>query len=126
MIPGHSDIMDLVKKGATLEVQEKILELREAALRAQEENLELKTKLAHLEEMLLLKNKAIWKKPSYWLDNDGVMDGPFCQKCYDSLQKLIRLQDGKNDCWNCRECKSHYTGPNYVEPRFERGRDAFY
>jgi hypothetical protein len=125
MIPGHSEIMDLIKKGATLEVQEKILELREAALRSQEENLELRTKVARLEEKLHLKNKVIWRKPSYWLDNDGVKDGPFCQKCYDSAQKLIRLQDGSNDCWNCHECKSFYTGPNYVEPRFEPDIDGF-
>lgn len=122
MIPGHSEIMDLVKKGATLEVQEKILELREATLRAQEENLELKAKVALLEEKLQLRNNVVWKKPSYWVDKDG----PFCQKCYDSEQKLIRLQDGTNDCWSCLECKSYYTGQNYVEPRFERDSNGLY
>jgi len=126
MIPGHTEIMDLVKKGTTLEVQEKILELREAALRAQEENLELKTKVARLEETLKLRNKVFWNKPSYWIDDDGTIDGPFCQKCYDSVQKLIRLQDGTNDCWNCHECKSYYTGPNYVAPRLERDSGGFY
>ena len=45
-IPRYSDIVDLIKKGATLEAQEKIIELREAALELQEENIRLKEELS--------------------------------------------------------------------------------
>ncbi len=36
-LPRYKEIVELVKKGATLEAQEKIIELREAALELQEE-----------------------------------------------------------------------------------------
>ena len=41
-IPSYKEIADLFKKGATLEAQEKIMELREAALACREENISLK------------------------------------------------------------------------------------
>ena len=40
-LPSYSLIADLLKKGATLEAQEQIMKLREAALQQQEENLRL-------------------------------------------------------------------------------------
>ena len=41
MIPKYKDIIDLVKKGSTIEAQEKIMQLREAAMELKEENLTL-------------------------------------------------------------------------------------
>jgi hypothetical protein len=49
-IPRYKDIVELMKKGATLEAQEKIMELREAALDLQEENINLKNKVLEIEE----------------------------------------------------------------------------
>ena len=37
-IPSYKDIVDLIKKGATLEAQERVMELREAAISLQDEN----------------------------------------------------------------------------------------
>ena len=116
MIPNYKDIFDLIKKGSTLEAQEKIIELRTAALDLQEENEILRKKIAELENALKLKESIKWKKPSYWLGEDG----PFCQRCYDVNNNLVRLQGGKNDSWNCRECKNSYYGPNYVPPQRTR------
>lgn len=125
MIPRYSDIVDLLKKGSTIEAQEKILELREAAMELQEENLELKARISQLEKRLAVKEKVLWRKPSYWLHSEDHEDGPFCQKCYDSNQDLIRLQGGENDCWECKECRSSFVGPGYVMPRLEP-RGGFY
>lgn len=52
MLPKYTEITDLLKKGATLEAQEKIMELREFALQLQEENIELKNQLKIKEELL--------------------------------------------------------------------------
>ncbi len=38
-LPNYGDIVELIKKGATLEAQEKIMELRDGALDLQEQNL---------------------------------------------------------------------------------------
>jgi hypothetical protein len=49
-IPSYKDIYELVKAGATIEAQEKIMELRQAAMDAQEENLGLRRRVMELEE----------------------------------------------------------------------------
>jgi hypothetical protein len=91
MLPNYKDIIDLVKKGSTLEAQEKIMELREAAISQQEENIELRQRVKALEEQLALRAKVLWEAPYYWTEEDQKRDGPFCQSCYDK-DGLIRLQ----------------------------------
>ena len=48
-LPSYKDIIELLKKGATIEAQEKIMELREAALALQEENINLKNQVLELQ-----------------------------------------------------------------------------
>jgi hypothetical protein len=48
-LPGYKDIIELVKTGATIEAQEKIMELRQAALDGQEENIRLRNRVSELE-----------------------------------------------------------------------------
>ena len=48
-LPKYKDIVDLLKKGATIEAQEKIIELREAAMDLQEENIGLKSQIFELQ-----------------------------------------------------------------------------
>ncbi|MEL4441435.1 hypothetical protein AAEH88_19565 [Shewanella algae] len=115
MLPRYKDIAELVKKGATVEAQEKIMELREAALELQEENLELKERVRSLEKALSEKSKLVYEAPFYWKDNGSERDGPFCQQCYDSSEKQIRLQDNGEDYWHCFTCKRGYAGPNHKE-----------
>ena len=113
MLPRYKDIVELLKKGATVEAQEKIMELREAALELQEETTELRTRVSELEEELKIKGNLEYSKNTYWLwkeDDAGdntIKDGPFCQRCYDADQKLIRLQDWGVD-WLCMNCEKTY------------------
>jgi len=116
MIPRYKEIVDLIKKGSTLEAQEKIIELRESALELQEENQQLKIRVAELESQAKIEPELVYEKPAYWRVLDSSRDGPFCQKCWDSDSLLIRLQGGENDQWHCCQCKSSYRGPNYVFP----------
>ncbi len=48
-LPGYKDIIELVKAGATIEAQEKIMELRQSALDWQEENIRLRERVTQLE-----------------------------------------------------------------------------
>jgi len=48
-IPSYKDIIDLIKAGATIEAQEKIMELRQSALNIQEENIGLRNRILDLE-----------------------------------------------------------------------------
>jgi hypothetical protein len=98
----------LIKKGMTLEAQEKIMELREAALQCQEENLNLRKRIQELENQLTIRENLIFERPVYYLKSEGKKDGPFCQVCYDRDGKLIRLQDYAPREWNCIACRSFY------------------
>lgn len=116
MLPKYKDIVDLMKKGSTIEAQEQIMALREGALELQEENLELKEKLSELEKSIKELDDVIYDNSCYWKTAEEDRDGPFCQRCYDVDNNLVRLQGGKNEKWNCRECDKTYYGKNYVRP----------
>jgi hypothetical protein len=107
------DVTDLVKKGATIEAQEKILALREAALMLQEENLKLKDRIKDLEDELSVKENLVFEEKCYWLFKDGEQkDGPFCQICKDKDNKLIRMQvRQQGNFWKCYVCKTAFRTP---------------
>jgi ribosomal protein L37AE/L43A len=113
LLPNYKDIVDLLKKGSTLEAQEKIMELREGALALQEENLSLREKIKELEERLNKKKNIVWQAPLYWMQDGDNKEGPFCQKCYDADEKLIRLQDVEKGNWHCKVCDSVYFDDSY-------------
>jgi DNA-binding transcriptional MerR regulator len=48
-LPKYKEIIDLIKTGATIEAQEKIMELRQSALELQEANVELRERIIELE-----------------------------------------------------------------------------
>ncbi|WP_394182680.1 hypothetical protein [Marinomonas posidonica] len=108
VIPKYKDISDLLDKGATVEALERIMELREATLELQEENLDLKVKVKKLEEDLEEKAKLTYEAPFYWMIDGGKKDGPFCQQCHDSDKKNIRLQNYRDGWWNCATCKNNF------------------
>jgi len=98
-------------------IQDTLFYIREELLKVQEENHNLKVQVKQLEEKLQQKGKLQYIKPSYWVVEGETGDGPFCQRCYDAESKLVRLQEGSRDFWNCRECKNNYHGPNYTPPK---------
>jgi hypothetical protein len=109
-LPTYKDILELIKKGATVEAQEKIMELRETALILQEENFALRERIKALEDELKLKQQLKFEKLKYWLIDGQTKDGPFCQRCWDVEKKLVRLQQYQhNDVWRCFECKNVYS-----------------
>ncbi len=65
-------ICELIKKGSTIEAQEKIMELREEALELQEENMELKTEIMELKKELKM-----------------YTEGDRCPKCRESTWKVV-------------------------------------
>lgn len=106
MLPKYQDIVELIKKGATVEAQEKIMELRETALELQEENVNLKSQVNELQQALKLKEQLRWSGSVYWLEAEaGKKEGPYCPRCYDVDGKLVRLQNWDTD-WNCFQCKN--------------------
>lgn len=113
-IPNYQDIIDLIQNGATLAAREKIMELREAALRLQEENLELKERLGRLEGEADPCRGMSFDRGVYWLrkpTDDGTnMVGPFCQVCHDRDRKPVRLHRNNTPGggWYCAVCRNQF------------------
>jgi len=117
IIDTAKDVYELAKKGATLELQEELLKMREEALALQEDNLNLKQRISELESQSNLKEDFEFDGSLYWKTlDDGNSEGPFCQRCYDTEKKLVRLQDAsytdmdgsRVKMWTCRACKASY------------------
>jgi hypothetical protein len=107
-----TDIVDLIKKGSTLEAQERIMKLREAALDLQAENLQLRERVETMERELRLRAEVEWDGVAYWRKkDDGTKDGPFCQRCMDVDSKLVRMHETEGNqslFWHCVACRSSF------------------
>ncbi len=114
-LPDYKEITELLKKGLTLEAQEKIMELRVGALELQEDNLKLRERVRHLESELTLARDFSFEAATglYWLAKpEGSRDGPFCAVCHDEHKRIARLHDGRNRAaqsrWLCMICSNTF------------------
>ena len=108
-IPSYRDIVDLLKKGATLEAQERIMELREATILLQDENHVLKDRVKQLEEALCFKEGLQFIAPFYFKEGDG---NPFCPRCWEKDKRGIHVgpETAKGYIFirTCPDCKAEY------------------
>ena len=116
-IPNYKDIIDLLKKGLTVEAQEKIMALREAAMEFQEENLALKVEVAALkiqsqekDDFEEFRGNLYYEHNVYWSMDDA--DQPihaYCPTCVDSKRLKMKLaskfENGHGMVWQCNQCK---------------------
>jgi hypothetical protein len=65
-------------------------------------------RIRKLEKEAEMRGKMIYEAPYYWLDTGSRKDGPYCQQCYDSVKKLLRLQKYDNNHWRCMTCDNSY------------------
>jgi hypothetical protein len=114
-LPDYKEITELLKRGLTLEAQEKIMELRVGALELQEENLKLRERVKQLEAELTISRDLVFEPRTglYWFQNaDGSRDGPFCAVCCDEHKRLARLHDGRQRAaetrWLCMVCHNTF------------------
>jgi hypothetical protein len=117
-----ADIAKLIKdSGVTLEQAEvklKLAELISALADAKMETAEIQANIAarddkirELEKAATIRGAVKYQDPAYWLTSAAGEDGPYCQHCYDSDSKLVRLQDELNGAWGCRVCKNQFFEP---------------
>ena len=107
-IKSASDIARLVREsGMTLEQAEYKLKLAELVEKLADAKLEIVAiqdviderdkKIKELEQAALIRGKILFKAPSYWLTDGTTEDGPFCQQCFDSTDKLARMLHKQSD-----------------------------
>lgn len=125
-IKSASDIAKLIKdSGASLEAAETKFQLAELLgsladakieiANIKEIILEKETTIQQLKSQLEVEKDVAWEDPYYYrILDDKKKDGPFCQKCYDTDKKLIRLQSpDKNGFWKCEACQSSFTDSSF-------------
>lgn len=135
-----ADIAKLIKEsGSSLEQAELKLQLAEIISALADAKIEIATiqvalqekdtRLADLERKLKTQKEILWDEPYYWSISEGKQDGPFCQKCYDSDEKLIRLQGDGEGYWVCHVCNSHFLDKlgkeKLREPSVRRPHDPY-
>ena len=96
-IPSYRDIVDLLKKGATIEAQEKIMELRVAALAIQEENFTLREENRGLKEAAAVAATLVRDGNCYFRESDVDRKHPYCLACWDADRKLVSLILGHDE-----------------------------
>ncbi len=75
-----------------IELYQKILNLQAEILALVEENNDLKKEVNSLKEKLRVRESLLFEQDAYWIKkSDNKRDGPFCSKCWDTQQQLVRL-----------------------------------
>jgi len=113
IIDTAKEIYELAKKGMTIDLQERLMQIREQALELQEENLSLRTKLNEIEERLSKKENLVFNGEVYFFkEGNNFGDGPFCPTCHDKDGKVVRLHRNRHDdidaTHHCNVCQSFF------------------
>lgn len=125
MLPKYKDLVERVQRDPALEAQENIMQLCEAAIDLQEENMALRRRVRELEGKLASRTDLQWDQPYYWLIEGAHRDGPYCQLCYDREQLLIRLHSDEGT-WRCPACATSYDdGGRETLPLWGHGGDNY-
>lgn len=117
----NSDL-SLEKAETKLKLAELIGALADAKLEVvgvQETLAGAEVRIRELERQLRIREKLTWKEPAYWLEANGKTEGPYCQKCYDTETKLVRLQGDGDGRYECKACNS-----NFVTKAWRERQDA--
>lgn len=103
-----STLSDLVKKGMTIEAQEKIMDLREMVTSLREQCVDLREENTLLKLKLAEKETVFFEGGVYWAKkDDGTRDGPFCPTCHDKDSKRVRMKTGEYTYF-CHVCNFEY------------------
>lgn len=104
-----TSLSDLLKKGMTLEAQEKVMELREVILALREELVTVKEENLTLRQAAKVSDELTWDGRLYWRKTaDGKSEGPFCPRCKDDRDRVSRMTktapvEGIGG-WGCVSC----------------------
>lgn len=99
------DLISIAKTIDNMELKDKILDMQNTFYELTDENRELRLENEQLKNNNILSGQVEFKGYGYYLKDDG----PFCTRCWDAEQKLIRIAKtsgpfrrlGEYKCPNC-------------------------
>ena len=99
------DTVSIIQKADNLDLYRQILDIQREALEQQEVMHKLQDENRELKEKLALKGKIIrHREPVITLEGDPT---PYCAVCYGKENKLIQLKPVDNNYW-CQNCGMGY------------------
>ena len=97
---------------ASADIYKKLIDIQIQAAQIQQENNELKKELEDLKALNDIKERLHFENNMYWVNKGNTKEGPFCSKCWDDNNKLVRLHTQDKD-YRCPVCDTFIdTDPN--------------
>ncbi|KFZ37446.1 hypothetical protein HR45_10540 [Shewanella mangrovi] len=125
------DLAKIIKDGdkslEQAEIKYKLAELISALADAKMEIAEVRelvlskdNELSALKDVFEQQKNMEWDEPYYFHVKDGQRQGPFCQQCYDSENKLVRLinRGFAMGVWRCNTCNTTVIDDSYVQESY--------
>ena len=113
------DIMKVVQATGNIELYKKIAGLQSDFMNLQEEIYEVREQLREAQQRLSVKSSVVCNDNMYWTATGQQTDGPFCTRCYDEKDKLMRLQRREHGAaeYICLSCNSPFATDAYKNSR---------
>ena len=107
IVENVKEVADLAKKLGDVDLYRKIVELEQEVFDLTRQNRKQEEEIVRLNELVITKQKMIFRKPFYFIEND---EYPYCPKCWEvdrvtvHLVGPMQLGPGRRyDCPNCKE-----------------------
>jgi len=109
-----SKLLEIIKDP---DLKIKINDLFVENISLKEKNFTLKKKIEEFNKVEKIKSKLIFENNHYYVQEKEDKTGPFCTKCWDSENKLIRLHNGGSSdgrhFFECPNCKTQANTGEY-------------
>lgn len=97
----------VLQEAGKIEQYQQILEAQQKLLEMQKKITELESENKSLQEEFEIKDTLVSEGNVYWIQKDGIKEGPFCTCCWDSERKLLRLHKSQvSDRVSCPKCNT--------------------
>lgn len=119
IINGLTSAAKVLREADKIEQYQMILDAQETILGYQRKISELVEENKKMKDITSFKEKAVFNNNCYWLKKeDDITDGPFCSKCIDGNNLIIRLHVRSDGYANCPNCKNNIWSKG--EPNFNQ------
>lgn len=116
-------IISTIRKYKDPELMDQVVNLQKSVLGLQERVGELEKENQLLKKKMNVQESLVVEHQVYFSKKADKKDGPFCTRCWDMDNKLLRLEVLQNGIARCPQCKYEFTylyngsSAIYIAPR---------